>query len=195
VHQARPDVVAAVHCHSLPTKAFSALGCKLEPINQDACRFYNDHAIYDDFGGVVFAHEEGRRIAKALGNKKAVILQNHGILTVAKSVDAATYLFGAMDRCIEAQLLADAAAGGRGIQTVKIGHEEAEFTRRAYTDEMEYNMFQSQYVEVPSSESMLSPLTLDVGLKMSCASRMASCRRCRVASAMGTISFREYGRH
>lgn len=38
VHQARPDVISAVHCHSIPTKAFSALGCKLEPINQDACR-------------------------------------------------------------------------------------------------------------------------------------------------------------
>lgn len=38
VHQARPDVIAAVHCHSNPSKAFSALGCKLEPINQDACR-------------------------------------------------------------------------------------------------------------------------------------------------------------
>jgi hypothetical protein len=38
VHQARPDVMAAVHCHSVPSKAFSALGCKLEPINQDACR-------------------------------------------------------------------------------------------------------------------------------------------------------------
>lgn len=38
IHKARPDVVAAVHCHSVPTKAFSALGCKLEPINQDACR-------------------------------------------------------------------------------------------------------------------------------------------------------------
>lgn len=39
IHEARPDVVAAVHCHSVPTKAFSALGCKLEPINQDACRY------------------------------------------------------------------------------------------------------------------------------------------------------------
>lgn len=38
VHKARPDVLAAVHCHSVPSKAFSALGCELEPINQDACR-------------------------------------------------------------------------------------------------------------------------------------------------------------
>ena len=38
VHRARPDVVAAVHCHSVPSKAFSALGCEVEPITQDACR-------------------------------------------------------------------------------------------------------------------------------------------------------------
>jgi len=38
IHKARPDVVAVVHCHSVPSKAFSALGCELEPINQDACR-------------------------------------------------------------------------------------------------------------------------------------------------------------
>jgi len=148
VHQARPDVLAAVHCHSVASKAFSALGCKLEPINQDACRFYGDHAIYDDFGGIVLAHEEGRRIARALGNNKAVILQNHGILTVAKTVDGATFLFGAMDRCIQAQLMADAAAAGRGTPTIKVGHEEAEYTRRIYTDEMEYNMFQSQFEDV-----------------------------------------------
>lgn len=67
---------------------------------------------------------------------------------MAKSVDAATYLFGAMDRCIEAQLMADAAAAGRGCETIKIPHEVAEYTRRVYTDEMEYNMFQSQFEEV-----------------------------------------------
>lgn len=38
VHRARPDVVAAVHCHSVHGKAFATLGCELEPINQDACR-------------------------------------------------------------------------------------------------------------------------------------------------------------
>lgn len=143
VHKARPDVVAAVHCHSIPTKAFSALGCELEPINQDACRFYQDHAIYDNYGGIVFANEEGDRIAAALGNKKAVILAHHGILTVGKTVDSAVYLFGSMDRCMEAQMMADAAAAGRGIKTKKVSHEEAVYSRRAYTDEMEYNRFQS----------------------------------------------------
>jgi len=39
LHKARPDVIAAVHCHSVPSKAFAALGCELEPISQDACRY------------------------------------------------------------------------------------------------------------------------------------------------------------
>jgi len=38
IHMARPDVIAAVHCHSVPSKAFSSLNIKLDPINQDACR-------------------------------------------------------------------------------------------------------------------------------------------------------------
>jgi hypothetical protein len=124
-------------------------------------RFYEDHAIYDAFGGVVFAHEEGRRIAQALGNRKAVILQNHGILTVAKSVDAAVFLFGAMDRCIEAQLLADAAAAGRGTPTIKVDHETALYTRRVSTDEMEYCMFQSQFEDVVSASNGVLPMHVD----------------------------------
>ncbi|OQU95504.1 Clas II Aldolase and Adducin domain-containing protein isoform 2 [Cladophialophora immunda] len=143
VHEARPDVVAAVHCHSVPSKAFSALGCYLEPINQDACRFYKDHGIYSGFGGIAFKADEGHHIAAALGNTKGVILQNHGHLTVAKTVDGAAFLFGAMDRCIQAQLLADAACAGRGTQTIKVAHDEAEYSRNVYNDEMVYIMFQS----------------------------------------------------
>ncbi|KAK7890799.1 hypothetical protein LTR67_008009 [Exophiala xenobiotica] len=148
VHEARPDVVAAVHCHSVPSKAFSAIGCKLEPINQDACRFYNDHGIYSGFGGIAFKADEGQHIAQALGSTKGVILQNHGHLTVAKTVDGAAFLFGAMDRCIQAQLLADAACAGRGTKTVKVGHEEASYTRNSYNDEMAYIMFQSAFEDV-----------------------------------------------
>lgn len=54
-------------------------------MTQDALRFYKSHAVYDNFGGVVLDREEGKRIAKALGNGKAVILQNHGLLTVSET--------------------------------------------------------------------------------------------------------------
>lgn len=109
VHAARPDCVAAAHAHSMYGKSWSALGRLLDPITQDACAFYEDHSIFDDFTGVVLDTEEGRRIGQALGNCKAVILQNHGLLTVGKTVDEAAWWFITMERSCHAQLLAEAA--------------------------------------------------------------------------------------
>jgi ribulose-5-phosphate 4-epimerase/fuculose-1-phosphate aldolase len=109
VHAARPDVVAAAHSHSLHGKAWSSLGRLLDPITQDACAFFEDHALFDDFTGVVLDVEEGKRIGAALGENKAVILRNHGLLTVGHSVDAAVWSFITMDRSCQAQLLAEAA--------------------------------------------------------------------------------------
>jgi ribulose-5-phosphate 4-epimerase/fuculose-1-phosphate aldolase len=109
VHAARPDVIAAAHTHSLHGKAWSSLGRLLDPLTQDACAFYEDHSLFDDFTGVVLDVEEGKRIAHALGEHKAVILRNHGLLTVGHSVDEAAWWFVTMDRTCQAQLLAEAA--------------------------------------------------------------------------------------
>jgi ribulose-5-phosphate 4-epimerase/fuculose-1-phosphate aldolase len=115
IHQARPDVIAAAHAHAMHGKAFSTLRRPLAPLTQDACAFYGDHALYDDFGGVVVDFDEGQRIAKALGTKKAVILANHGLLTVAETVDAAAWWFITLDRSCRAELLARAAGEPREI--------------------------------------------------------------------------------
>ena len=109
VHAARPDVVAAAHSHSKYGRAFSTLGQKLDPITQDSCAFFDDHEVFDDFTGVVNDTAEGDRIAGALGKNKAAILQNHGLLTVGTSVDAAVWWFITMERSCQAQLLAQAA--------------------------------------------------------------------------------------
>ena len=109
VHAARPDVIAAAHSHSLYGKAWSSLGRLLDPLTQDACAFYDDHALFDDFTGVVLDQSEGKRIAHALGDRKAVILRNHGLLTVGHSVDEAVWWFVTMERTCQAQLLAEAA--------------------------------------------------------------------------------------
>ena len=46
VHAARPDVIAAAHAHSPSGKAWSSLGRKLDPLTQDACAFFEDHALF-----------------------------------------------------------------------------------------------------------------------------------------------------
>ncbi|KAF7523243.1 hypothetical protein G7054_g11837 [Neopestalotiopsis clavispora] len=128
IHKARPDVHAACHAHSVHGKAFSVFGRELDMITQDALRFYKSHAVYNQFGGVVLDREEGKRIAAALGNCKAAILQNHGLLTVGGSVDEAAFWFLSLDKTCHAQLLVDAAERGSGHQKIIISDEEAEFT-------------------------------------------------------------------
>jgi len=123
VHAARPDVVAAAHTHSVHGKAWSALGRLLEPITQDVCAFYEDHALFDDYTGVVVDTEEGKRIAHALGDNKAVILRNHGLLTVGGTVEEAAWWFITMERSCQAQLLASAAG-----QPVLIDPDQAKLT-------------------------------------------------------------------
>ncbi len=109
IHAARPEVVAAAHAHSMYGKTFSTLGRRLRPLTQDSCAFYDDHVVFDGFSGVVLELDEGKRIAAGLGGNKAAILQNHGLLTVGASVDAAAAAFITMDRACKTELLASAA--------------------------------------------------------------------------------------
>lgn len=109
IHTARPDVISAAHAHSIYGKTWSTLGRLLDPITQDACAFYDDHGIFNDYTGVVVDTFQGDRIAKALADKKALILRNHGLLTVGQSVDSAAWWFIAMERCCQSNLLAEAA--------------------------------------------------------------------------------------
>jgi ribulose-5-phosphate 4-epimerase/fuculose-1-phosphate aldolase len=123
VHQARPDVMSAAHTHSTYGRAFSTLGKLLSPITQDSCAFYDDHALFDDFTGVVLDVEEGKRIAHALGDNKAAILRNHGLLTAGATVDEAAWWFITMERTCQVQLVAEAAG-----DPVAIDHESAALT-------------------------------------------------------------------
>ncbi|MEV5243287.1 class II aldolase/adducin family protein [Streptomyces cinnamoneus] len=148
IHRARPDVVAAAHSHSTYGRALSTLGELLEPITQDVCAFYEDHALFDDYTGVVVDEEEGRRIATALGPHKAVILRNHGLLTVGDSVDAAAWWFITMERSCQVQLAAKAAG-----KPVRIDAASAEHTRdQLGNDLVAWINYQPLYQQITRSE-------------------------------------------
>ncbi|KAE9981714.1 hypothetical protein EG327_006115 [Venturia inaequalis] len=146
IHRARPNANAACHAHSVHGKAFSAFGRHLDMITQDSLRFYNHHGVYKHFGGVVLDEGEGDRIAECLGDGKAVILQNHGLLTVGESVDEAAFWFMSLDRTCHAQLLVDAAAGKNGNEKKIINEEEARYSfDQVGTPEKGWLAFQSYY--------------------------------------------------
>ncbi|MGG8406988.1 class II aldolase/adducin family protein [Streptomyces sp. 12297] len=125
VHRARPGVVAVAHAHSSHGRAFAALGELLDPISQEACAFYEDHALLERYTGVAVDAAEGRLIAAALGPYKGLILRNHGLLTVGDSVDAAAWWFLSMERACGIQLAAKAAG-----KPVLIDHRSAVATRQ-----------------------------------------------------------------
>ncbi|MFI0355037.1 class II aldolase/adducin family protein [Actinomadura sp. 9N407] len=125
IHESRPDVVAAAHSHSVYGKALSAVGEPLHPISQDACAFYEDHVIFDDYAGVVLSTGEGDRIAAALGRRKLALLANHGLLSVGTSVESAAYWYIAAERAAKAQLIAAASGALKHID-----HDTARLTAR-----------------------------------------------------------------
>ncbi|KAJ6452030.1 arad-like aldolase/epimerase [Mycena vitilis] len=125
IHTARPDVLCAAHSHSTYGKAFSALGKTLDPISQDACAFYQDHALYTQYNGIVLDEAEGLAITEALGTRKAAILQNHGLLVATSTIEATLHFYIALERACQVQLLADSAAGAQGGKTVHINAAQA----------------------------------------------------------------------
>ncbi|KAJ6451772.1 class II aldolase/adducin domain-containing protein [Mycena sanguinolenta] len=125
IHAARPDVICAAHSHSTYGKAFSSLGKMLDPISQDSCSFYGDHALYTQFNGIVLEEVEGLAIAEALGNKKAAILQNHGLLVVGSTIEGTVRSYISLERACQVQLLVEATG-----QPVKINDEQAKETAK-----------------------------------------------------------------
>ena len=103
---ARPEAVSATHVHTGWGTPFSAEVRPIEPISQESCIFFEDHAIFDDEEVQVQSVEGGKRIAVALGGKRAIILRNHGLLTVADRVDESVGSFVHMERVAEVHMKA-----------------------------------------------------------------------------------------
>ncbi|KAH7066411.1 class II aldolase/adducin N-terminal [Paraphoma chrysanthemicola] len=131
VHTARPEINAVAHSHSIYGRTFSTSGRPLDITTQDSCAFHNDLALYTSFRGIVLGADEGVAIAKALGRKKAAVLQNHGLLTCGTTIEETVFWFASLEKCCHVQLMSDAAAGGRGYETVKISEQDAAFTYKS----------------------------------------------------------------
>ncbi|MDZ4850337.1 MAG: class II aldolase/adducin family protein [Pirellulaceae bacterium] len=116
IHQARPDVDCAVHTHSPAGSAFSALNIPLEPLDQVCCSFFEDHAVYSEYDGVVADLDQTRGIVEALGDNRALILANHGLVTCAKTIEQAIIDMIDFDRSCKINLLA--MSTGRTLQRV-----------------------------------------------------------------------------
>ncbi|ERS96299.1 hypothetical protein HMPREF1624_07208 [Sporothrix schenckii ATCC 58251] len=135
VHRARPhDAHAVCHAHTIAGRAWAAFGRPLDMLTQDVCTLYGKHAVYAQYGGIVFADEEGERIAAALQPAhRGAILLNHGLISVGQTVDEAGFLFGLLDRSCKIQLQVEAAAAN-GLKKHLVSDEEAAYNERMGAD-------------------------------------------------------------
>ncbi len=117
VHEARPEVNCVIHTHTRAGVAVSAQKCGLLPISQHALRTYG-MLTYHDYEGIALELEERARLAADLGpTSKAMILRNHGLLTVGHTVSEAFEIMYYLDTACQIQV--DAMAGGMsGLQMI-----------------------------------------------------------------------------
>ena len=101
---ARPDIISVAHTHTPYGTPFSAQAQLLEPITQEACVFFEDHALFDDEEVQAQSADCGARIAAAFGSCRGIVLRGHGLLTVGASVQEAVAWFVMMERVAEAHL-------------------------------------------------------------------------------------------
>jgi len=105
VHAGREDAHCVLHLHTVAGTAVSAQEQGLLPISQTAM-ILNGQIAYHDYEGIAFNHDERPRIVHDLGNKSAMLLRNHGTLTVGSTVAGAFMAAYFLQRACEIQVAA-----------------------------------------------------------------------------------------
>jgi ribulose-5-phosphate 4-epimerase/fuculose-1-phosphate aldolase len=102
-HRELPDAHAIIHTHTTATVAVSSLEGGLQPINFYACNLVGQVA-YHDFEGITVREEEGERLIRNLGDKRIMLLKNHGPVVMAKTLPAAFLKYWVLQRACEHQM-------------------------------------------------------------------------------------------
>lgn len=127
VHAARPDVCCVVHTHTLAGMAVASTEQGLLPLSQFALEFH-DRLAYHDYEGIATDLSERERLVRDLGTRNAMILRNHGLLTVGRTVAEAFYFMYYLEQSCRVQV----AAQSTGDRLRVVGPNLAEHTARQY---------------------------------------------------------------
>jgi len=119
VYRDRPHVRCITHTHPPYISALSMVGEPLAVAHMDATPFHDDCAYLATWPGVPLADEEGRIISAALGDKRAILLANHGQLVACASVEESAVLSVMIERVARTQILARSIGP---IQPIDPGH-------------------------------------------------------------------------
>ena len=151
VHEAYPEVMAMCHAHTVYGTAWCATGRPLDMISQDAACFYGRHAVVGASAGAVAVEaESGLSVAAQIGKNRAVLHQNHGLITTSQhSIDDAAFWFIALERCCQVQLLIEAS----GVKPQALSDETAQYSlTHVGNDFIGWLHFQTLYNQIAESQ-------------------------------------------
>jgi len=105
LHAARPDAVCVLHLHETSAIAVSAQRAGLLPLSQHALRFQGELA-YHDYEGLALSPSEGKSLVRALGGRTAMLLRNHGLVVLGRTVAEAYVLAVTLIKACRIQIAA-----------------------------------------------------------------------------------------
>ncbi len=131
MHAALPQARCVLHVHSPYATALATLqDPDLKPIDQNTARFFRRLAFDLDYSGFADNEAEGRRLAACLGDRKALMMANHGVLVVGDSIAEAFDILYYLERACQTMMLAYASG-----QTLRVLPDDiAEKTARGWEE-------------------------------------------------------------
>src|SRR6516225_1663502 len=109
IFKARPDVNCIIHTHPTYSIALSATGRGLKCYSQPGALFYQALGTYDDTINLIRTHAMGAGVARALGDGRAVLLKNHGVVVTGATIAEAVIGTIMLENGAMVQLLVEAA--------------------------------------------------------------------------------------
>ncbi len=137
IMRARPDIQSVVHTHAPYAVIFSSLGKEILPVGHNGSIFYGELPVFSETTNLIVTQELGRAVADCLGDNKALLLRNHGIVTAGRTVEEAVYLAVFLENACWMQVMAE-AAGGPALVTPP---DEAMAKKRISRPENQTNFF------------------------------------------------------
>ena len=134
IHMSRPDAHWVMHTHTKAGVAVSCLEEGLLPLNQIALQFYGRLA-YHDFEGIALDHAERERIVGDFGSQPALVLRNHGLLTVGRTAAEMFNNMFYLNRACEIQV--SALSMGRALRRIPADiceHVTGQYDEMAWDD-------------------------------------------------------------
>jgi len=106
VYRARPDVGSVIHGHPVYGTALGSTDGQLQLLTHDAVLFADGVGDYDEGPALIMNREQGRRVAMALGSRRAALLRNHGVVIAGEDVRWAVLAAVTLERAIRFQAIA-----------------------------------------------------------------------------------------